>query len=190
MTVRIRLASASPAAIADTEAALRRVLDIPESGSRNYEDHGDGTGLRRYLTSHGVLAPPGGGRSPLAAAEDAKRARDPGSEISALMGAEKDLLGQPWMPLRAGDVVLSFLPGIGSIPDYGTTYVAVDDEVDEAGCRLRVVSHSRPGPDGEAPGVPACESFYDLWFESSPDDVVVIRGGAIVYGRGASRFGG
>lgn len=308
--VRIRLESTSPAAIAETEGALRQVLDIPGSGTRHYENRPYG-GLRRYVESHGVLADdvdgatpvavvppnvwvdvpavglqvllqsagtatlftrpaatPDSGRSPLAAAEDAKRARDIAGEVGALQAADRALESQPWMPLQAGDVVLSYLPADGGGPAFGATYVAVGDGfdlqqvsatrfddvggpaclpefrlVDDGGGRWRIdanlggpdleqwlTSKGRElggvqeaqawataeiedaesgrevagwveqqdgrswlpqfddgfvGSDGSVFAQRPAESFYDLWFESPPDGLCVIREGAVVYGRPA-----
>lgn len=92
---------------------------------------------------------PESGRSPLAAAEDAKRRRDIGAEIGLLRAADEDLQARPWFPLRPGDVVLMRLAADRYSPVYGETYLAVDGDTDIAGnAMLREVSRT-PMPGGE-----------------------------------------
>lgn len=112
--------------------------------------------------------------SPLAAAEDAKRRRDIGGEIGALLAGADDLARQPWVPLRPGDVVLCYLPGD---PAYGQTFLAVSDETDIDGhAMVREVSRTHEYTD------PGLASFYEIWFEADPDRLTVIRAGAVVHG--------
>lgn len=112
--------------------------------------------------------------SPLAAAEDAKRRRDIGGEIGALIAGGDALTRQPWAPLRPGDVVLCHLPGD---PAYGQTYLAVPDETDTDGhAMVREVSRTDEYTE------PGLASFYELWFEAGPHVLTVIRAGAVVFG--------
>jgi hypothetical protein len=112
--------------------------------------------------------------SPLAAAEDAKRRRDIGGEIGALMSGDDALARQPWAPLRPGDVVLCYLPGAVA---YGQTFVAVDDETDIDGhAMMREVSRT---DEYASPGL---TGFYELWFEAGPHALTVIRAGGVVFG--------
>jgi hypothetical protein len=116
--------------------------------------------------------------SPLAAADAAKRRRDIGGEIGALIAGADDLARQPWGPLRAGDVVLTYLPPCGDIPAYGQTYLAVDDETDIDGhAMMREVSRT-----DELCAETGLAQFYELWFEAGPHALVVIRAGAVVHG--------
>lgn len=91
--------------------------------------------------------------APLDVATAAKQRRDLAGEIGALTAADADLRRQPWFPIRPGDVVLSYLPPVADSPAYGQTYLAVDEDVDIAGCaRLREVSttdlpDTEPGQD-------------------------------------------
>jgi hypothetical protein len=123
--------------------------------------------------------------SPLAAAEDAKRRRDIGGEIGALIAGADDLARQPWAPLRPGDVVLCYLPG--STP-YGQTFVAVPDETDIDGhAMMREVSRN---PEFSDLGLdPNLAGFYELWFEAGPHTLTVIRAGAVVFGTPARAAG-
>jgi hypothetical protein len=118
--------------------------------------------------------------SPLAAAEDAKRRRDIGGEIGALIAGADDLARQPWAPLRPGDVVLCYLPGI----PYGQTFLAVPDETDIDGhAMMREVSRTGTTEDASLSG------FYELWFEAGPHTLTVIRAGAVVFGTPARATG-
>lgn len=117
--------------------------------------------------------------SPLAAAEDAKRRRDIGGEIGALMSGADDLARQPWAPLRPGDVVLCYLPGI---PAYGQTFVAVEDEADIDGhAMMREVSCTVGVEHTDLDLV----GFFELWLEAGSHTLTVIRAGAVVHGNPA-----
>jgi hypothetical protein len=119
--------------------------------------------------------------SPLAAAEDAKRRRDIGGEIGALIAGGDDLARQPWAPLRPGDVVLCYLPGA---PAYGQTFLAVDDETDVDGhAMMREVSRI------DEFAQPDLIEFYALWFEAGAHKLTVIRAGAVVFGTPARTAG-
>lgn len=114
--------------------------------------------------------------SPLAAAEEAKRLRDIGGEIDALIAGGEDLARQSWAPLRPGDVVLCYLPDIA----YGQTYLAVPDETDIDGhAMMREVSRTGRHAD------PSLAGFYELWFEAGAHALTVIRAGAVVHGNPA-----
>ena len=122
--------------------------------------------------------------SPLAAAEDAKRRRDIGGEIGALIAGGDALARQPWAPLRPGDVVLCHLPGT---PAYGQTFLAVPDETDVDGhAMMREVSRTGFPDDLEEPDL---AGFYELWFEAGPHTLTVIRAGAVVFGSPARTTG-
>lgn len=115
--------------------------------------------------------------SPLSRAEDAKRNRDLGAEISILQDADADLNAQPWLPLHVGDVVLM---AFADTPDLSETYLAVPDGRYDSpeGPGLRQVSSHYPIHEG-VPLMP----FYDLWFEAGRDALTVIRAGRVVFGR-------
>jgi hypothetical protein len=140
--------------------------------------------------------------APLARAEDAKRRRDLPGEIAILTGAQHDLDRQPWMPLRGGDVVLTFAPpGRPGLDALSETHLALEDP-DGFGIGLRQVSTSyttaaaggeqcdEQHPDDEdqdddEPDGPAREYLYsieDLWFEWGPAALTVLRAGAVVFG--------
>lgn len=116
---------------------LRSVLTVSEI-SRPYPNRHD-PGARVYLraTAPTPCAP---AASPLALAEDAKRARDLGREIGVLTVAGRDLEAQPWYPLQGGDVVLTYMPdsALAGGP-LSETYLAVHDGIE---VRLREVANS------------------------------------------------
>lgn len=149
MPVNIRLVGDADE-VAAHEVLLRSVLTIPEPSAGYRLAVG---GLRSYMDSHGPLPTPAPAPavSPLAAAEDAKRRRDIGGEIGALMAGAADLTAQPWAPLRRGDVVLVWLPDNGRSPAYGQTYLAVDESGPEGHAQVRQVSATGLNEDPEAP---------------------------------------
>jgi hypothetical protein len=114
--------------------------------------------------------------SPLSQAKDAKHRRDLGDETSILTGADAELNAQPWLPLRAGDVVLMGFVSSPSLVDLSETYIAEPDDSAE-GAALRLISSNFPIPSG-VPLMP----FYDLWFEAGRDAITVIRAGIVVFG--------
>lgn len=85
MPVEIRLESESAAELAETEAALRTVLDIPETGSRDYRNHGGHPGLRRYVRSDGVLADDVDGAAPVAVIPPGVWVQVPGTGLEMLV---------------------------------------------------------------------------------------------------------
>ncbi|MGI5247563.1 hypothetical protein [Dactylosporangium sp. CA-139066] len=116
-------------------------------------------------------------QSPLAKAEEAKRRRDIGGEIGALMAGADALARQPWAPLRPGDVVLLYSPAANGAPALGQTYLGVDETDVDGHAMMREVSRTVEefAEDGLA-------SFCELWFEAGPGALTVIRAGAVVYG--------
>lgn len=111
--------------------------------------------------------------SPLSRAEDAKHARNLGTEINILSAADADLNAQTWLPLVAGDVVLM---AFDDQPDLAETYLAEPDDSAE-GAALRQISSHYEIHEGTPP-LP----FYDLWFEAGPGALTVIRAGVVVFG--------
>lgn len=171
--VRIRLEADDATMLDEHETALRQVLNIGAT-TRDYPNRRY-PGICRYLESTGVQDDAGERPSPVMLAEDAKRRRDLGGEIGALMSADADLKRQPWLPLQPGDVVLTYIPGHGRVPAFGTTYVAVDGETDpDTGACIKQVSSDGSYDTGAL--------FYELWFEYGADAITVIRAGAVVHG--------
>ena len=177
MSVRIRLEAVDVDDLDAHEAVLRRVLTIPGCASSDYPNRRTGRGgqpaRRRYLDSTGVqpTEPTDPGRSPLAAAEDARRRRDLGGEIGALMAGARDLAAQPWAPLRPGDVVLCWLAGIG----YGQTYLATTEIGYDGHADLREISTTEATDDANEPGE-SDESEFLLRYDIPDGQWLLARG--------------
>lgn len=132
-------------------------------------------------------------RSPLARAEDAKRRRDLGGEIDALMTAGAALESAPWYPCRRGDVVLVHHPAVGDVPlrpAWGETYV-VDDAGDGL-MSMKLVAHSLPDSVEYADGMTGCYAveaadcpIYEAWFEAGAHLLTIVRDGRPVHTGGA-----
>jgi hypothetical protein len=168
MKIRIE---GTPRGVEAFAAFLRATIDVRQE-SQDYDNRPPSTLVRRYIDAE-LLAEPGSAPSPLALAEDAKRLRDMGAEITILQRADTDLNSQPWLPLRAGDIVLQ---SFADHPDLSATYLAIPDDSRE-GAYLQQISSNYPTPEtGPMP-------FYDLWFEAGRDALSVIRAGAVVFGR-------
>jgi hypothetical protein len=178
MTVWIRLEARDHRDLDAHETALRTVLDITYV-ARNPRVR-PGSYYHRNLESTGVTTSDAASApSPLAVAEDAKTRRDLIGELSSLTSADDDLRTKSWTPLRPGDVVLSYLPGKNDVPELGETYLAVDDDADLSGhAMVRLVSATYDDDTSPTPIM----SFYSLWFEAGPNNLVVIRAGTVVHG--------
>ncbi|MDX2566056.1 hypothetical protein PV413_23835 [Streptomyces scabiei] len=136
--------------------------------------------------------------SPLAQAEDAKRARDIGAEIAALTTAHDRLTSAPWYPVRPGDLVHVHYEAGGEMPAFGETYIVSDarEPGDTAPGLLSMVllAHTLPDsmPEDDVAGMTGCfeseshdDPLYDLWFEAGPQRVTVVRDGRVVHNGGA-----
>lgn len=129
--------------------------------------------------------------SPLARAEEAKRRRDLGGELGALMQAGNALESAPWYPVRPGDLVHVHHLAIGDVPlvpAFGETYI-----VSAAGHGLmdmQLLAHTCPEEDpelvaGMVGGFAVEQSddpLYRPWFEAGPRRLAVIRDGQVVHG--------
>lgn len=167
MKIRIE---GTPRAVEAFAAFLRATVDVQQESS-DYSNRPPSTLVRRYLDVElrtGALAV-----APAQLAHQAKQLRDLGAEITIINRAGDDLDGQPWLPLRAGDIVLQ---AFADHPDLSATYLAVPDDSKE-GAYLQQISSHYPTPEfGPMP-------FCDLWFEAGRDALSVIRAGAVAFGR-------
>ena len=85
--------------------------------------------------------------SPVAQADAAKRDRDLGGELGALMGGAASLQRQPWYPARVGDLVHIAYEAISDdLPASGATYQVRQDPDEPAGF-LGLAEPDRPGGD-------------------------------------------
>lgn len=146
-----------------------------------------------WLTAAGAPAP--APSSPLAQAEDAKRARDLAGEVGALMAADQELTSAPWHPVRPGDLVHVAYEQVGEMQAFGETYI-VREAIDESLRPLNGLLSMEPLADTlpnsvEAEGMTGCfavvadDPLYEAWFEAGPHRLTIVRDGRVVHGGGA-----
>ncbi|MFJ2514667.1 hypothetical protein ACIPEL_15235 [Streptomyces griseoviridis] len=127
--------------------------------------------------------------SPLAAAEDAKRRRDLGGEVAALMSGHDRLTTAAWYPARPGDLVHVHYEGVGTLPAFGETYLVAAG--DHGFLTLRLLAHTLPeGESGD--GMVGCfaveddpEPLTEVWMEAGPHRLTIVRDGRPVHVGGA-----
>lgn len=138
--------------------------------------------------------------SPLAQADDAKRARDLGTEIDVLTTAHNRLTSAPWYPVRPDDLVHVHYEheSAGPIPAFGETYIvgSAREPGDTAPGLLSMVllAHTLPDstPEDDVKGWTGVyeaeahdDPIYDLWFEAGPQRLTIVRDGRVVHDGGA-----
>jgi hypothetical protein len=126
--------------------------------------------------------------SPLAQAEDAKRARDIDGEIGALMDGERALQSAPWYPVRPGDLVHIAYEAAGVHAAFGETYIVGD--AGDGLSSMRLLAHTCPVGAGD--GMVGCfaveaadDPVYEAWFEAGPHRLTIVRDGRVVHNGGA-----
>ncbi|MGW3417027.1 hypothetical protein [Streptomyces phaeochromogenes] len=129
-------------------------------------------------------------RSPLAQAQDAKRARNLGGEVDALMSAGVALASAPWYPARPGDLVHIHYEQSGTVPAFGETYVIGPTEADGLVSML-LLSHTCPPDTAGVLGMIGCfateladDPLYEAWFEAGPQRLTIVRDGRVVHNGG------
>lgn len=130
-------------------------------------------------------------QSPLARAEDAKRARDLGGELAVLQQGHADLTAAPWYPARPGDVVHVAYEEVGTLRAASETYLVGD--AGDGLMSLSMIACTFPGlSDKGASAVSgvfvaeaADDPLYELWFEAGPHRLTIIRDGRPVHIGGA-----
>ncbi|MDQ0829508.1 hypothetical protein QF032_001352 [Streptomyces achromogenes] len=127
--------------------------------------------------------------SPLARAEDARRALGLVGEINALTAADKALTSAPWYPARPGDLVHLHYPQAGDFPEFGETYIVGD--AGDGLLSLQLLAHTLPATE-DADGIVGCfaseasdQPLYELWFEAGPHLLTIVRDGRPVHAGGA-----
>jgi hypothetical protein len=122
--------------------------------------------------------------SPLQQAEDAKRRRDIGGELGALLEGGHALESAPWYPAQPGDILHVHYEQVGTIPPCGETYLVQDLPGNGGLLRLRLISHSHP-KDSDQPGAfevtAADDPLYEAWFEAGPHRLTIVRNGRVVH---------
>ncbi|MGW1193089.1 hypothetical protein [Streptomyces sp. NPDC002559] len=120
--------------------------------------------------------------SPLDWAGEAKRRRDLGAEVGALVGGHRALTEAPWYPSQPGDRLMITLEATGQSPRTTELY-----EVTEGGdgLELRLIEVA---PEGAAGGWYAGPpEMYDTdpaetpWVEAGPDRLTITRDGQVVH---------
>jgi hypothetical protein len=127
--------------------------------------------------------------SPLAQAEDAKRARDIHGEIDALMAGGRSLKSAPWHPLRNGDLVHVHYEAAGEMPAFGETYAVEPRDGFPRDLQLCLIHHTAAKEHDDMAGVfapgPIEEPLYEAWFEAGPHRLTIVRDGRPVHVGGA-----
>ncbi|MFI5808933.1 hypothetical protein [Streptomyces sp. NPDC051561] len=126
--------------------------------------------------------------SPLAAADQAKRARDWEGEIGALTQGHQKLTTARWAPTRQGDRLTVTFEAQGDSPAFTETYEVVSSgdanwpEQNE----LRLVEHTAPSDDlaGWFAGSPEFsdgDAIETAWMEAGPDRLTLTRAGVVLH---------
>ena len=130
-------------------------------------------------------------RSPLARAEDAKRARDIVGEVEALNSGYTALTKASWYPARPGDMVHVHYEQAGEMAAFGETYLV------SAGSggflSMQLLAHTLPEDTEFLDGMVGCfavdddpEPLTELWMEAGPHRLTIVRDGRPVHiGSGA-----
>lgn len=128
--------------------------------------------------------------SPLAQAEDAKRARDLVGEVGILMAAGADLESAPWHPVRPGDLVHVHYEAGGLSDAFGETYIIAAGK--HGFLSMQLLAHTLPETEDTA-GLVGCFAVEDdpdplmgLWFEAGPHRLTIVRDGRPVHVGGAA----
>ncbi|MEU3423594.1 hypothetical protein AB0F39_34475 [Streptomyces murinus] len=121
--------------------------------------------------------------SPIEKAADAKRRRDIGGEIGALIDGHSALTTAPWYPSRVGDRLLITYEATEQGDRWTETYEVADGD---GGRALRPIGHTAPDDSlaGWFAGPPELldgDPLETPWMEAGPDRLTVIRDGQIVH---------
>lgn len=151
------------------------------------------SGTPRGLAEHIATAVWGnadGPVSPLAQAEDAKRARDLIGEVGILMSAGVDLESAPWHPVRPGDLVHVHHEGGGLSDAFGETYIVAAGQ--HGFLSMQLLAHTLPEDTEFLDGMVGCfaveddpDPLMELWFEAGPHLLTIVRDGRPVHIGGA-----
>lgn len=128
--------------------------------------------------------------SPLAQAEDAKRARDLVGEVGILMSAGADLESAPWHPVRPGDLVHVHYETAGTAGTFGETYMVAAGQ--HGFLSMQLLAHTLPegtefldGMVGNFAVEDDPDPLMELWFEAGPHRLTIVRDGRPVHIGGA-----
>lgn len=185
-TLESLIPGAAPAALSVTVTET-----LPGPGERSNSWTGSPAALAEKLFTalygHTTAREP---RSPLAQAEDAKRARDIGAEVAALQRGHTDLTAAPWYPARPGDLVHVHYEAAGHMAAFGETYrIAAGSD---GFLSMRLLCHTLPDDTEFLEGMVGCfavdddpDPLMELWFEAGPHRLTIVRDGRPVHIGGA-----
>ncbi|MER5503143.1 hypothetical protein ABT096_39045 [Streptomyces sp. NPDC002561] len=126
--------------------------------------------------------------SPLDRAGEAKRRRDFGAEIGALVGGHQELTEASWYPSQPGDRLMVTREAAGQSPRTTELYEVVAGEAgdgDGDGLELRLIEVAPEGASGGWYAGPP--EMYDTdpvetpWMEAGPDRLTITRDGQVVH---------
>jgi hypothetical protein len=136
--------------------------------------------IAEALYGRGNELPP---RSPLHAADNAKRARDLGGELGALQDGHAALTSAPWYPARPGDLVHVHYEGTPNSPAWGETYLV--GQAEHGMLSLQPIASTLPDTEWSGAGCYATEDsddpLADMWMEAGPDRLTIVRDGRPVH---------
>jgi hypothetical protein len=122
--------------------------------------------------------------SPRALAEDAKRRRDIGGELDAILSGDRALRTAPWYPARTGDLLTVHYEGDTEMPGWYETYAV---QAGPGGPELRLCDRT-PGEEfaelsGWFDGPDECggDPFTTPWMEAGPRRLSIVRDGVTVH---------
>ena len=125
-------------------------------------------------------------QSPLAQAEDAKRARDLVGEVGILMSAGVDLESAPWHPVRPGDLVHVHHEAGSLAEAFGETYIVAAGQ--HGFLSMQLLAHTLPEDTEFLDGMVGCfaveddpDPLMELWFEAGPHRLTIVRDGRPVH---------
>ncbi|MFD7533786.1 hypothetical protein ACFV8E_40320 [Streptomyces sp. NPDC059849] len=135
---------------------------------------------------HWAAECPGNGgapASPLGQAGEAKRRRDLGAEVDALVGGHRALTEAAWYPSRPGDRLMVTREATGQSPRTTELYEVTEDGGD--GMELCLVDVTPEGASGGwyagPPEMYGADPVETPWMEAGPDRLTVTREGVIVH---------
>lgn len=126
--------------------------------------------------------------SPVERAQEAKRARDLPSEMSALIQGYEGLKAAPWSPTQVGDHLVVTFEALEDVPGFTETYEVVPSGSERwpDQTELRLVGHNSTQAEwaGRFAGPPEFsddDAIETAWMEAGPDRLAVLRGGKVLH---------
>ncbi|MFM9628955.1 hypothetical protein ACKI10_15190 [Streptomyces galilaeus] len=164
---------------------------LPGTGEQTHTWTGkpEGVAVKVFTALYGRPSSTPDTPSPLAQAEDAKRAGCLVGEIAALTGAHDQLTSAAWYPARPGDLVHIHYPAAGKSPAFGETYIVGD--AGDGLMSMQLLAHTLPDGEPFADGMVGCfaaeaadDPLYEAWFEAGPHLLTIVRDGRPVHSGG------